>query len=105
MFCSVEKRGFVGSTRSTTQLFLQDSFEPVAGKSADNKDDNEDDDLDKNAKYPKEPYINARASGDKIARDKHKKNPQDDTSYRTIPEETGIVFFPMMEKAESDPEN
>jgi hypothetical protein len=81
--------------------FFTDTFKPVPGKSAQDKDDHKDDNLDKNAKHSQETGIDACAFGNKIHSDEHEDDSQDNTGNRTIPQEAGVVFLSVMIKSKN----
>jgi hypothetical protein len=93
-----------GSTWKKGLLF-QDTGELVTNKSADDKDDHEEDNLDKNTKQSQETDINTRATGNYEHRNEYKDNTKDDTGYRAIPEYAHVILFPAMKKAKDNTQN
>jgi hypothetical protein len=74
----------------------------VTDKSTDDKDDHEDDDINKNAKNSQETDINIHHARDKIPRGEHEDDSKDETNNRAIPEDAIVIFRSLVKKAKGN---
>jgi hypothetical protein len=83
-------------------LLFQNTAEVVTDKSTDDKDDHEDDDINKNAKNSQETDINIHHARDKIPRGEHEDDSKDETNNRAIPEDAIVIFRSLVKKAKGN---
>jgi hypothetical protein len=83
-------------------LFPEDAFEPVTGKSTQDEDDEKDKYLDEEAGSAEIPDTETHPSGNKVPRGEHENYPQDKADNHTVLQEAVIVFLSLVEKAKGD---
>jgi hypothetical protein len=94
--------GREGVASAEKNLFPEDAFEPVTGKSTQDEDDEKDKYLDEEAGRAEIPDADTHTSGNKVPRSEHEDDPEDKADNHTVLQEAVIVFLSLVEKAKGD---